>query len=83
MDGNELEDQTDISFLQVMGEEQQLFPVGTLVQNSITPISVFISIVNGCYEEMDGDGDMEVLLGYIFDEVDDDDDGFEVVISLN
>ena len=83
MDGNELEDQTDISFLQVMGEEQSIFPAGTLVQNIITPISLQIEIVNGCYEEMDGDGDMEVLLGYIFDEVDDDDDGFEIVISLN
>jgi len=83
MDGNELEDQTDISFLQVMGEEQSIFPAGTLVQNIITPISLQIEIVNGCYEEMDGDGDMEVLLGYIFDEIDDDDDGFEIVISLN
>ena len=82
MDGNELEDQTDISFLQVMGEEQSIFPAGTLVQNIITPISLQIEIVNGCYEEMDGDGDMEVLLGYIFDEIDDD-DGFEVVFSLN
>ena len=83
MDGNELEDQTDISFLQVMGEEQSIFPAGTLVQNIITPISLQIEIVNGCYEEMDGEGDMEVLLGYIFDEIDDDDDGFEIVISLN
>jgi len=82
MDGNELEDQTDISFLQVMGEDQSIFPAGTLVQNIITPISLQIEIVNGCYEEMDGDGDMEVLLGYIFDEIDDD-DGFEVVFSLN
>jgi len=82
MDVNELEDQTDISFLQVMGEEQSIFPAGTLVQNIITPISLQIEIVNGCYEEMDGDGDMEVLLGYIFDEIDDD-DGFEVVFSLN
>lgn len=82
MDGNEREDQTDISFLQVMGEDQSIFPAGTLVQNIITPISLQIEIVNGCYEEMDGDGDMEVLLGYIFDEIDDD-DGFEIVISLN